>query len=299
MFISIYQAANLKADLGYDAEDVLASYSKAHKVRHDRAEALHGAARFCRIKGRFEDGYKFAKRALGMKVPADALFVEPWVYDYGVLDEYAVTAYWIGKYDDCRRACKRLLREGKIPADMRDRVEQNARLAREKMSAPRVDTKDEGTKTNAEAGSDLGDQAAPRRGALCLNMIVKNEIANLERCLGSVAPYISCWVIGDTGSSDGTQEFIRSFFASRGVPGELHSFPFEDFAQARNEALRLARASALPFDYILLTDADMEMTVESPAFAENLTSAAYNVLQRSKVSYWNIRLLQRTRACQL
>jgi ADP-heptose:LPS heptosyltransferase/glycosyltransferase involved in cell wall biosynthesis len=132
---------------------------------------------------------------------------------------------------------------------------------------------------------------------LCLNMIVKNEMANLERCLGSVAPYIACWVIGDTGSSDGTQEFIRSFFGSRDIPGELHSFPFVNFAQARNEALRLARASALRFDYLLLTDADMELTVQSPTFAEDLTSAAYKVLQRSGVSYWNIRLLRRDAPC--
>ena len=54
---------------------------------------------------------------------------------------------------------------------------------------------------------------------LCLNMIVKNETANLERCLRSVADHIACWVIGDTGSSDGTQDFITSFFAARGLPG--------------------------------------------------------------------------------
>src|SRR5580698_5945466 len=103
--------------------------------------------------------------------------------------------------------------------------------------------------------------------ALCLNMIVKNEMANLERCLASVAPCIACWVIGDTGSTDGTQEFIRSFFAARGIPGELHSLPFGNFARARNDALDRARASTLPFDYMLLTDADMELTVQNPNFS--------------------------------
>src|ERR1700733_8465904 len=111
-------------------------------------------------------------------------------------------------------------------------------------------------------------------------MIVKNEVANLERCLRSVADHISCWIIGDTGSTDGTQELIEKFFAARDIPGELHSFPFENFAQARNEALDRARASALPFDYILLTDADMELTVQNPAFSRGLTAAAYMVLQR-------------------
>jgi hypothetical protein len=129
--------------------------------------------------------------------------------------------------------------------------------------------------------------------ALCLNMIVKNETANLERCLKAVAGHISCWVIGDTGSVDGTQELIEQFFAARGIPGELHSFPFENFAQARNEALNRARASSLKFDYLLLTDADMELTVQDPAFASKLDAAAYKVLQNSGVSYWNNRLLRR------
>ena len=128
---------------------------------------------------------------------------------------------------------------------------------------------------------------------ICLNMIVRNEMANLERCLGAVAPYIGCWVIGDTGSTDGTQDFIHSFFAARNIPGELHSFPFVNFAQARNEALDRARASKLRFDYLLLTDADMELTVQNPAFSQDLTSAAYKVLQRSSaVTYWNNRLLR-------
>ena len=129
--------------------------------------------------------------------------------------------------------------------------------------------------------------------ALCLNMIVKNETANLERCLAAVAPHISCWIIGDTGSTDGTREFIRSFFAARHIPGELHSFPFINFAQARNEALGRAYASTLHFDYLLLVDADMELLVHAPAYSQDLTSAAYAVRQRSGITYRNIRLLRR------
>ena len=125
VFISLYQAANLKADLGYDAEDVLATYLRAHNVRKDRAEALHGAARYCRVKERFEQGYKFAQRALAMKAPTDGLNLEQWVYDYGVLDEYAVNAYWTDKYAECVNACDRLLSEGRLPREMHDRVLKN------------------------------------------------------------------------------------------------------------------------------------------------------------------------------
>ena len=130
---------------------------------------------------------------------------------------------------------------------------------------------------------------------LCLNMIVKNEMANLDRCLRAVADHITCWVIGDTGSTDGTQDFIQSFFAERGIPGELHSFPFLNFGQARNAALEHAAASKLAYDYLLLDDADMELVVEDPGFRAKLDAPGYLLIQKtdSGLAYWNTRLVRR------
>ncbi|ARN79911.1 hypothetical protein [Methylocystis bryophila] len=133
--------------------------------------------------------------------------------------------------------------------------------------------------------------AAAKR--ICLNMIVKNEIRSLDRSLRAVAPFISCWVIGDTGSTDGTQDFIRSFFAARGIPGELHCFPFVDFEQARNQALDHAYASPLEFDYLLFDDADMEVVVEDMDFRAKLDSPGYMLQTRGGVSYWVTRLARR------
>lgn len=124
-------------------------------------------------------------------------------------------------------------------------------------------------------------------------MIVKNEIRSIERCLRSVAPVISCWVIGDTGSTDGTQNAITAFFAERGIPGELHSFPFHDFGQARNQALDHATASRLDFDYLLFNDADMELVVEDPDFAHGLDLPGYMLQIRCGYSYWLTRLARR------
>jgi tetratricopeptide (TPR) repeat protein len=124
-------------------------------------------------------------------------------------------------------------------------------------------------------------------------MIVRNEMANLERCLGAVADHIDCWVIGDTGSGDGSQEFIRSFFAARKKPGELHSFPFHNFEQARNAALDCAYASPMAYDYLLLADADMELVVEDLDFRSRLEAPCYSLLQRSGISYWNSRIVHR------
>jgi tetratricopeptide (TPR) repeat protein len=133
---------------------------------------------------------------------------------------------------------------------------------------------------------------------LCLNMIVRSEVAILQRCLRSVADHIACWVIVDTGSNDGTQSVIEEFFAARGIPGTLRDVSWENFSQARNQALGQARASTLEYDYLLLSDADMELVVEDPAFRDDLDAAAYDVQQRSTVHYWNPRLLRRDSAAR-
>jgi glycosyltransferase involved in cell wall biosynthesis len=129
---------------------------------------------------------------------------------------------------------------------------------------------------------------------ICLNMIVKNEAAIIERCLCSVLPMINCWSITDTGSTDDTPKLITEFFAEHDIPGELHHAPFEDFSQARNAALRNARESDLEWDFLLLTDADMELVIEARQDL-SLDIECYLLKQKAgSISYYNARLLNRS-----
>ena len=102
--------------------------------------------------------------------------------------------------------------------------------------------------------------------SLCLSMIVRNECARIERALKSIAPYINCWVIVDTGSTDNTLEIIQKFFTEQKIPGFLGRTEFKDFSEARNVALEAARKSPVKSDYIILMDADMELQVKDPAW---------------------------------
>ena len=103
---------------------------------------------------------------------------------------------------------------------------------------------------------------APARPSICLNMIVKNEAHVVCECLDSVAPYISSWVIVDTGSDDGTQDLIRTHMARLGIPGDLHQRPWHNFGHNRTEAINLAQGHA---DYIWVMDAD-DLMVGTPDF---------------------------------
>ena len=132
-FISLYFAAQLKIQLGHPSEEIIGVFLRAYETCARRAEALHGAARYCRSTSKHHQGYMFARQALEIRRPESGLFIEPWIYEYGLLDELAVNAYWVERYDECLGACERLLLEGKMPEQMRERVEMNARLAREKL----------------------------------------------------------------------------------------------------------------------------------------------------------------------
>ena len=129
---------------------------------------------------------------------------------------------------------------------------------------------------------------------LAWNAIVRNEAAIIERCVASLLPHIDAAIVVDTGSSDGTPDRLRGLFAAAGKPLELSSVPFENFEQARNAALKAARESELPWDYLLLADADMEFSVkQEPWFYPN-GGVAYDIRQRAgSLGYFNRRLVSR------
>jgi glycosyltransferase involved in cell wall biosynthesis len=87
---------------------------------------------------------------------------------------------------------------------------------------------------------------------ISLCMIVKNEEANLPKCLGSVKDFVDEIVILDTGSTDRTTQIAQQFGA------KVHHFSWNNnFSAARNEALKYVTG-----DWILVLDADESLTPE-------------------------------------
>lgn len=97
---------------------------------------------------------------------------------------------------------------------------------------------------------------------MCLVMIVKDEEDTIKKCLNSVSPYISYWVIVDTGSSDNTIQVIKETMDELGIPGELHERPWVNFEVNRTESLELAKGKC---DFRWIIDADDTFVLDDPS----------------------------------
>ena len=114
-------------------------------------------------------------------------------------------------------------------------------------------------------------------------MIVRNEQANLERCLQSVQGLVDEIVIVDTGSTDNTKNIAQQFSAecSPQIPVKILDFVWRnDFAAARN--LGLEQASG---DWILMLDADEVLAAQDKVKIKEalptITTVAFTLILRN------------------
>jgi glycosyltransferase involved in cell wall biosynthesis len=116
-----------------------------------------------------------------------------------------------------------------------------------------------------------------------LSIIVKNEANVIERMLNTVWPILDYYCVVDTGSTDGTQEIVRNFFAEKGIPGEVIDYEWKNFEDARNKALQSVKGKC---DFGFWIDADEQLIID-PNF--NVTKFKQSLTQFNganiKVSY--------------
>jgi glycosyltransferase involved in cell wall biosynthesis len=129
---------------------------------------------------------------------------------------------------------------------------------------------------------------------LCLVMIVKDEEDTIKKCLSAVAPYISYWVIVDTGSKDKTKEVIQETMDAFGIEGELHERPWVNFEVNRTESLNLAKGKC---DYRWIIDADDTFITEiagvNPFAGLDSTPDGYQLMYKLNIlQYHRVQLVK-------
>jgi glycosyltransferase involved in cell wall biosynthesis len=130
---SMLEAARLKEMIARPAEEISMAYLNTFANRPIRAEPLADLARIARLKDRFAEAYQFAKHASTIQMPADRLFVEAECYTFRVRDELSISAYWIGRFQECMDICNTLLSSDAVPSAHVDRVTANRNFAQAKL----------------------------------------------------------------------------------------------------------------------------------------------------------------------
>lgn len=136
VYVSLLRAAQLSEVLKHPVDQQIAAYLRAYDVVPARAEALHGAAAVCRTHGRYHLGYLLARQGIMLAEPENGLFLDRSVYQYRMLDEFQVNAYWAGHYRESLDAAATILQGGHFPDSERPRLVANADFAMQKLTAP-------------------------------------------------------------------------------------------------------------------------------------------------------------------
>ena len=133
IFWSQLQIGLLQELLKKDAAMITKSYLDSYLLRPTRVEPLYRLASYHRRNGNYQEGYNTALHGLKIPYSQDSLFVEHWIYDYGLLLEFSICAYWLEKYTEALLASN-LLMTKELPTNYKDCVQGNLVWINEKLN---------------------------------------------------------------------------------------------------------------------------------------------------------------------
>ena len=124
VFYSLYQVGLLTDRLGRRDEAMIALF-EAWNSRPERVEPLYVLSWMFRERRQYHAAHLLSERGIHTPVPADGLFLHRWMYEWGMLFEYSIAAYWVGQPDAALRACDRLLTLPQLPDAYREQTKVN------------------------------------------------------------------------------------------------------------------------------------------------------------------------------
>jgi len=108
-YVSLIQSAMLKEELKYPEAEIINQYLQAREICPHRAEDLYRAAKYCYSNGRPNLAMTFIQQAKTIPHPVEGLFLEDWLWQYGIDDAYAVCCYQLGNFKEGLRVSEKLL----------------------------------------------------------------------------------------------------------------------------------------------------------------------------------------------
>ena len=127
IYVSLCNSAKIKERLEHPETEIIQTYMLAHETCPDRLEALYGALKICRINQLNYQGYMIGKYARSLPTyvekKKEGLFVEEWIWDYGLDDEFVTVCYWAQRYQEGYELCLDLI--NRAPQQDKERIKKN------------------------------------------------------------------------------------------------------------------------------------------------------------------------------
>jgi hypothetical protein len=141
VYRSYIEAARLMTVLKLPVTEVTRMYTLAYAAVPVRLEALHGLARYLRDRNLFAecfmaaqlgknlmDAWAAVRHGMHAGVPSQllgAFYLEPWIYQYGMLDEFAICAHYTNHLEESLAVDELLLRMPELPLGHVERIKMN------------------------------------------------------------------------------------------------------------------------------------------------------------------------------
>lgn len=133
VFFSLWQIARLQEMLNKSHEEIVKGYTAAFVYRPTRVEPLNDLTKYYLKNQEYEKAYRIATIGKEIKQPPDILFVEKTAYDFDMLLQYSVAAYWVGKIDEAKKISEELLKKKDLPDNVRQVIERNLAFSNAKL----------------------------------------------------------------------------------------------------------------------------------------------------------------------
>jgi glycosyltransferase involved in cell wall biosynthesis len=133
VYYSLYRMGVCTLQLNKPYETILSHMMMAYEYRPIRMESLFELCKYCREHDMFNQGYLFGKWALSLPPQKDLLFVHQYIYDYALLDQLSLCAYYTGRYQESKDYLLKILKEKKYPAEHEQRYRTNLEFSLNKL----------------------------------------------------------------------------------------------------------------------------------------------------------------------
>lgn len=110
------------------------AYLKAWEYRPIRSEPLYKLSTLCRKNGEYQQAYLFADKGLTISYPNDIIFIDGPTYQYGLLFEKSIAAYWLGKYTEAIELCNKIDKIKNLPEDVKKQNLLNMKFSEDKLN---------------------------------------------------------------------------------------------------------------------------------------------------------------------